>query len=118
MNGAAVESMISRTREARAMFSACPSSPKPVISVAACAPAASIASAARSLSVVIAATASSSSSGAIASRLRAVVRMPVPSGLVSTSASPIRAPALVTICCGPTIPVTAMPYFGSASLIV
>jgi hypothetical protein len=36
-----------------------------------------------------------------------------PSGLVSTSVSPARPPALVRIASGCTVPVTARPYFGS-----
>ena len=45
----------------------------------------------------------------------AVEMMPVPRGLVSTSASPGRAPALSTILSGCTTPVTDMPYLGSRS---
>ena len=50
-------------------------------------------------------------------RLSAVDTAPAPSGLVSTSASPARPPALVSTSSGCTIPVTARPYFGSASSI-
>ena len=74
--------------------------------------------AAPSLSVVIQPTASSDRVGAIAPRLSAVVKMPVPNGLVSTSTSPGRASALVTMRRGSTTPVIAIPYFGSSSLIV
>ena len=88
------------------------------MSVAACAFASSIAREAPSLSAVIAAIASSRPAGAMDPRLSAVVRIPVPSAFVSTSASPGCAPALVTMRAGSTTPVTAMPYFGSASLMV
>ncbi len=39
----------------------------------------------------------------------------MPIGLVSTRASPGRAPALVVMRSGCTSPITAMPYFGSGS---
>ena len=48
----------------------------------------------------------------------AVVAMPMPSGLVSTSTSPGRSPALVRMRSGWTSPTTAMPYFGSGSSTV
>jgi len=50
--------------------------------------------------------------------LSAVAKIPVPSGFVRISTSSGRAPALVTICLGSIVPVTAMPNFGSSSLIV
>ena len=87
-------------------------------SVAACALHRSMASDALAFEVVIHRTASCNACSGMRSRLHAVVRIPVPSGLVNTSASPGRAPALVTMRAGCTTPVTAMPYFGSGSLIV
>ena len=62
-------------------------------------------------------TAAASSASSASPRLRAVTIAPPPSGLVSTSASPARPPALVTIRKGWTAPVTASPYFGSGSSI-
>ena len=50
-------------------------------------------------------------------RLTAVVSTPVPIGLVSTSASPGRAPALDTMRSGWIVPVTNRPNFGSSSTI-
>ncbi len=47
----------------------------------------------------------------------AVDTAPAPSGLVSTSTSPGLPPAFVSSSSGWTIPVTAIPYFGSASSI-
>ncbi len=43
--------------------------------------------------------------------------MPVPIGLERTSTSPARPPAFVHTSSGRAKPVTAMPYFGSASSI-
>ena len=48
-------------------------------------------------------------------RLCAVEIAPTPSGLVSTSASPGRAPAFVSSSSGCTVPATDRPYFGSGS---
>ena len=67
-------------------------------------------------SVVITSTASASGASR-APRLSAVDTAPAPSGLVSTSASPARPPALVITSSGRTTPVTASPYLGSASSI-
>src|SRR5881398_2468249 len=92
-----------------------PSRPNPVTSVAAWTPTASIARAAAALRVVITVTAGASSGSESKSRFSAVVRTPVPIGLVSTRASPGRAPALVTMRSGCTSPITAMPYLGSGS---
>ena len=94
-----------------------PSNPNPVTSVAACTPTASIARAAAALRVVITATAGASSASERKSRFSAVVRTPVPIGLVSTSVSPGRAPVFRTIRSGCTSPITAMPYLGSGSSI-
>src|SRR5207245_9642936 len=58
-----------------------------------------------------------SNSGAAVSRLTAVEITPSPTGLVSTSKSPGRAPAFVSTRAGSTDPTTASPYFGSASSI-
>ena len=94
-----------------------PSRPKPVMSVAACAPAAFIASAPCRFSVVIEAMAAASTLSGAALRLTAVVSTPVPIGLVSTSASPGRAPAFDTMRRGSIVPVTNRPNFGSSSTI-
>ena len=63
-------------------------------------------------------TASSTSSGAAIPRLSAVVVTPKPNGLVSTSRSPGRAPALVMARAGSTKPITTSPNFGSRSCTV
>ena len=53
--------------------------------------------------------------GGAKSALAAVVRTPMPMGLVKRSASPGFAPELVSIRSGWTKPVTARPYLGSSS---
>lgn len=65
------------------------------MSVAAWTPTATIASEAARLSVTITSTAWRNTSSGTRPRLWAVVMMPIPSGLVSTSASPGRAPWFV-----------------------
>jgi hypothetical protein len=100
---------------ARNMDRKWPSRPNPVMSVAACAPTASIAREAPSLSVVMLATAARTASSEAAAFLMAVEMTPVPIGFVRTSTSPTRAVELRTILSGRTSPITAMPYFGSAS---
>src|SRR5215212_3350630 len=99
------------------MLPRCPSRPKPVTSVAALTPTASAARAAPSLSVVMDRTASAMPASIRASRLRAVARMPVPSGLVSTSTSPAHPPALVRARSGWTSPITTRPKIGSSTSI-
>ena len=54
-------------------------------------------------------------SSASLSRLNAVIRIPVPSALLSTSASPTCAPTLRTIRRGSITPVIAIPNFTSSS---
>ena len=81
------------------------------------APAATAAAAAPALSAAITSTARASSSSSACPRLRAVTTAPAPSGLVSTSASPTRPPALAITRSGCTAPVTARPYLGSGSSI-
>ena len=86
-------------------------------SVSARAPAARACAAAAALSVVITSIARSTSAASASPRLSAVATAPAPSGLVSTSASPSRPPALVSTARGSTTPVTASPYLGSGSSI-
>jgi hypothetical protein len=64
------------------------------------------------LAVIDATAAATRSSGAVPA-LIAVVVIPTPSGLVSTSASPSRSPELRSIRSGCTSPTTASPYLGS-----
>ena len=72
--------------------------------------------AARSLSVVMTST-RADQRGSAQPALERRRDAPAPSGLVSTSASPGRPPALVSTAAGWTTPVTASPYFGSGSSI-
>ena len=64
------------------------------------------------------AIAASRCSCAACPRFKAVVMVPVPNALVSTSRSPGCAPPLVRTRPGCTRPVTASPYFGSLSWMV
>ncbi len=96
----------------------CPSSPKPVTSVAASTPASAMASAAARFSVVITSTAEATCASVARSRLMAVVVIPRPSGLVSTSVAPASTVELRISRSSSTKPVTAIPYFGSGSSIV
>jgi hypothetical protein len=88
-----------------------------VTSVSALAPAARARSEASALSSHITATARSTSAASARPRLSAVATAPAPSGLVRTSASPSRPPALVSTARGSTTPITARPYLGSGSSI-
>ena len=88
------------------------------MSVPALTPTCIIASEAARFSVAMVSTAVCRASGGAAPALQAVVMMPVPMGLVSTSASPGWAPALVTCRPGSTSPTTDRPYFGSLSSTV
>src|SRR3954454_19264987 len=115
MAGTAAASTSAAQPLARASSCRWPSSPKPVTSVTACAPAARAARAAGPFSVHMTSTASSTPGPA--PRLAALVSAPVPSGFVRTSTSPARPPAVVRTSSGWTVPVTAIPYFGSASSI-
>src|SRR5438552_2554447 len=82
---------------ASAICAACPIRPKPVTSVAARAPALTAISAATRFSVAIWRVSLRASAGSRRWRLSAVESTPVPSGLVSSSRSPGRAPALSSI---------------------
>ena len=101
---------------AASMLPRWPSRPNPVTSVAALTPTASAARAAPSLSVVIERTASAMPASMRASRLSAVARMPVPSGLVRIRTSPAQAPALVSMRSGWTSPITTSPKSGSTDV--
>ncbi len=113
--GTAATSSTASTRDAAAIFIRCPSSPKPVTSVQPVAPAVIAARAAAALLAVIDATAAATRSSGAAPTLIAVVVIPMPSGLVSTSASPSRRPELRRIRSGCASPTTASPYLGSGS---
>ena len=78
------------------MPSAWPARPKPVTSVAACARASTIARDASRLSAVMTGAASANRAADSWPARTPLISRPVPSGLVSTSASPARAPALRT----------------------
>ena len=94
---------------ASAISLACPSKPKPVTSVAACTATSNVERAVAALrfnSLITFAAASTQASSAVP-RLSAVVITPVPMALVSSRRSPGRAPALVQIFSGCTVPVTA-----------
>ena len=106
-----------RFEAARSMLPRWPRSPKPVMSVAAVAPAASIASAACAVERRHRLDRAASTIAGAALRFTAVVSTPVPIGLVSTSTSPGRAPALVMTRSGWIVPVTNSPNFGSSSTI-
>ena len=96
----------------------CPSRPNPVTSVAASAPTPSIASAAGPLSVAMMAVACSTRAAGARSRFSAVEMMPIDSGFVSTRERAGDAPEDRTSRSGSTMPVTAIPYFGSWSSTV
>ena len=117
MTGTSAARTSSVTPLASAISQPWPMSEKPVTSVAACASRSARASAAALLSVTIESVATLSPASSSSPALWAVVRMPVPSAFVSTSASPSRAPALASIRASGTKPVTARPYLGSWSLI-
>ena len=88
-------------------------------SVIACAPASRARCEAWRLSVEHARRRRGGVAGGVDAVARGAVRMmPVPSGFVSTSASPGCAPRLREDCSGCMMPVTARPYFGSASYSV
>ncbi len=107
MSGTLAESISSVTLLARAISHAWPSSAKPVTSVAACAPASDIARAAsRPASSIVESEARITSSLALPN-LMPVETTPVPTGFVRRSASPGRAPRLVTTRRGSMVPVTA-----------
>ena len=102
-----------------AISAAWPSRPKPVTSVIACTPAARAMCATWRLSRSIDSTAASKPGSWPSSRcLAAVSSTPVPTGLVSSSASPGRAPPVRMIAAGWITPVTESPYFGSSSITV
>ena len=86
--GAVQASMTNRVPDSLAISVACPSSPKPVTSVAARTPDSTSTSAAARLRRRIEATAAARCSGAVRSLRSALTRMPVPSGLVRKSVSP------------------------------
>ena len=95
---------------AAAISDACPINPKPVMSVQAWTRpggAPTNTSAARRLSVVIEPTAAAIDCSVARSNLSAVAISPVPSRLVSSSASPAFAPAFASTRAGSTAPVTA-----------
>ena len=94
-----------------------PSSPKPVTSVIALGPAARARAAASRLSVVITSSAAAAVAAGTTPRFSAVETTPPPTGFVRNNASPARAVELRTTRSGCTVPVTASPYFGSASSI-
>ena len=77
----------------------------------------SASAASRFSSVIDATAASSAPSGAHPSRT-AWRTSPVPSGFVTRTASPGRAPLFRQTPSGCTVPTTASPYFGSSSRIV
>jgi hypothetical protein len=74
--------------------------------------------AAAPFSVVIQRTASACSTSPTSSLPWPASTSPVPSGFVRKTASPDRAPLFGQIPSGCTVPITASPYFGSASRIV
>ena len=81
------------------------------------APAASAAADAAAFSVVITSTVRAVSSAEASPRLAAVVATPPPTGFDSHSSWPARAVELRSRRSGSTVPVTAIPYFGSGSSI-
>ena len=78
-------------------------------SVPARTPAARAASAAAALSVVIVATTAAACSAVAASRLIAVVRIPMPSGFVRTSDMPGRSPSLRISASAGAKPIATIP---------
>ena len=102
-----------RGRSPRSSSRRCPSSPKPVTSVIACAPAARAARDAVGVQRGHRRDGGRRAAPSPRPRLSAVEIAPTPSGLVSTSTSPARPPALLSTRAGSTVPVTARPYFGS-----
>ena len=92
-----------------------PIRPKPVTSVQALGRRGTAARAASRLSAAIRSVIARYSAPLSSSALAAVVRIPVPRGLVSTSRSPSLAPRLVSTAPGWTRPLTHRPYLGSAS---
>ena len=115
IRGTAAAVISAATPLASSKLRRCPRRPNPVTSVAAWTPTATIARAAPALRVVITVTAGSRSASERRSRFSAVVSTPVPMGFVSTSRSPGRAAAFVTIRSGWASPIATIPYFGSGS---
>lgn len=116
--GRARASISKPTAEPSTISQPWPRRPKPVTSVHAWTRSPSQASAAARFSVTIEATMRSTAPGLARPPLIAVLTIPVPSGLVSTSRSPGLAPWFVQTRSGWTRPVTARPYFSSGSSTV
>ena len=116
--GSAAASNTSRAADARAISSPCPSSPKPVTSVAPRMPWRTRTSEAARLSVRIWAIAASRCASEIRPCRRPLTSSPVPSRFVRSSTSPGRAPPFRNRRSGCAAPITASPYFGSESRIV
>ncbi len=117
MTGTADARISTVTPLASAISQACPISEKPVTSVAAWASRPSSASAAYLLRQIMESVATLTPASSKSCALKAVVRTPVPSAFVSTSASPACAPALASMRSSSTKPVTARPNLGSWSLM-
>ena len=114
--GTAESRSLNATPEPSAISQAWPRRPKPVTSVSAwTAPLAASVSPALLLRAAMTRTARSTRPASATPRLMAVVTMPEPSGFVSRSWSPGRAPTLRSTLSGWTRPVTARPYLGSGS---
>mmetsp|Transcript_53732 Transcript_53732/g.138415 ORF Transcript_53732/g.138415 Transcript_53732/m.138415 type:complete len:289 (-) Transcript_53732:260-1126(-) len=94
-----------------------PRKPKPVTSVTplTASPSCWAHSAAALFSVDMDVSIAFCASGEAAPRFSAVLKMPVPSGFVSTNTSPSRIALFFLIFFGWTMPMTARPYFGSVS---
>ncbi len=114
----AVASNSRQAPEARAISSPWPRRPNPVTSVALRTPAATSTSAAARLSRRIDAMEASRSDGDVRPCRAPDTMSPVPSGFVSSSVSPGRAPPLRRSRSGWATPTTASPNFGSRSRIV
>ena len=115
MRSMAAVSILSCTSLPAAISDAWPRKEKPVTSVQAWTRKGTMASRADLLSVVMSRWASCLPSSDRSSAFCAVVRMPMPRGLVRNSTSPGFAPEFVRILSGWMKPVTARPYFGSSS---
>ena len=113
--GSASQSSTAATPDASSISCKCPTRPNPVTSVAACAPAASMASAPARLSSIMESMTGRMPASSRSPARNAAFAMPVPSALVQNSASPGRAPELRTMRSGRAVPNTARPYFGSLS---
>ena len=116
--GSEAASKTSRAPDARAISSPCPSSPKPVTSVAPRIPCRTSASEAARFCVRIWAIAASRCALDVRPWRRPLTSSPVPSRFVSSSTSPGRAPPLRSRRSGCAVPITASPNFGSGSRIV